>query len=332
MRSVSQSQLPIALPMLLVMAAAGGSCFVAWKAIATVPAWARMAWVMCGALPLVGGMIAVLLGAMRKEGQVCGACGGKEAFKPEEERLIESAEQAAKEEQMRGELTESLRPQIEGELRPQLSAELHPQIEAELRPQLEEEIRTSLEAELRPQIEAELRPEIETQVEARLRPEIEKQVRAAVARTQAVPVQSAPPARAVGSPPPGPRPMPPPQLPAAAARAPSGAMPAVHAAAPQASGGAGVAVHSPVGSAMDPHAKAQRRARVIVSDIALYHKEQVQSAARSSDPRKALDTLWDEAMRTYNESVSEDVRRGTNYLADAFDALVQKTRKELNLA
>jgi hypothetical protein len=52
---------------------------------------------------------------------------------------------------------------------------------------------------------------------------------------------------------------------------------------------------------------------------------------RAPDPKKVLDSIWDEAVRSYNESVSEDVRRSTNYLADAFDAFIAQRRREANL-
>jgi hypothetical protein len=85
------------------------------------------------------------------------------------------------------------------------------------------------------------------------------------------------------------------------------------------------------GAATDPHARAQRRARVIVSDISLYHKDLIEQAARSNDPRKALDAVWQEAVKSYNESVADDVRRGTTYLTDALDALMARVRRDLNI-
>src|SRR5262249_46217744 len=85
---------------------------------------------------------------------------------------------------------------------------------------------------------------------------------------------------------------------------------------------------APVGSVTDPHARAQRRARVIVSDIPLYPKDLVAEAVRSPDPRRVLDSIWEEAIRSYNESVSEEIRRNTNYLTDALEAFIAQKRKE----
>jgi len=36
-------------------------------------------------------------------------------------------------------------------------------------------------------------------------------------------------------------------------------------------------------------------------------------------------------VRSYNESVSDEVRRSTNYLSDAFEAFIAQKRKEANL-
>jgi hypothetical protein len=81
----------------------------------------------------------------------------------------------------------------------------------------------------------------------------------------------------------------------------------------------------------EPHKKAARKARVIVSDVLLYDRPLVEQAARSSDPYAALDRVWAEAQRTYTESVSPDVRKDTDYLHEAFEDMFKKIRKELKL-
>jgi hypothetical protein len=277
-----------------------------------------------GAIAFVTAVGAVLLASMQKRGVVCESCQGTEAMDAEAERQAAAEEKKAD--------AKKLRAEIEADVVPNLERNLRVTIEDELRPRMAEELRAQFEEELRPQLEEQIRSDLERSIEARLRPEIEKQVKAQMAASSRVAQpMSAPsgglgmgqrppnvtPARAVQSPPVvTSRPPPNPHPPMAAAPAPAPA---------PSSGGAGF---SPVGSVTDPHARAQRRARVIVSDIALYHKDLVAEAVRSSDPRRAMDNIWEEAVRSYNESVPEDVRRNTNYLVEAFDAFITQKRKD----
>ncbi|HJZ84535.1 MAG TPA: hypothetical protein VKN99_05155 [Polyangia bacterium] len=317
----SKAQVPLILPLLLAAAGIGGAAYLVLLKMLPVAV----------AVANVGALGGVMLAAMRNDGARCPACGLTEAMDPIGEQQADAEEKSAERERARSELasqlTAQLRPQIADQLRPALEDELRPQIEDELRPKLAEELRAQYEEELRPRLAAEVRQQVEREVEARLRPEIERQVRASLPRGPAQPAASSPMSRGVGPAasapasasaptpttaqptPPRPRPLPGPPL---GAHPPTGGL-------------------APVGQVIDPHARAQRRARVIVSDIALYHKEMVEQAARSTDPKRAMDSIWEEAVRSYNETVTDEVRRTTNYLDQAFDALLQRLRKEMNL-
>jgi hypothetical protein len=86
-----------------------------------------------------------------------------------------------------------------------------------------------------------------------------------------------------------------------------------------------------VGMLTEPHQRAQRKARVIVSDVLLYDRALVEQAVRSSDPFVSLDKIWSEAQRTYNESVAAELRGKTTYLRDAFEDMFRRLRRELKL-
>jgi hypothetical protein len=326
---------PVIVPIVLAGGGVGGGGYLLFAKIVQFP--------VAGAVAVVAAVGGVLLASMQKVGVVCEKCGATAAMTPEEERKLSADEKNADVEKLRDQLAAKLRPQIEDDLRPQLENELRPTIERELRSQLEDELRPQLAEELRAQFEEELRPNLEErlrpEIERQLRGEIERQVKAQMAAQARVaqPVGQQPQARAAGATPaPTNRPQPAPPMPSSG-RNPSGswsagdsqprmqAAPAAHV-QPQTSGPIGG-----VGAVTDPHARAQRRARVIVSDIALYHKDLIAQAVRAPDPKKVLDSIWEEAVRSYNESVSEDVRRSTNYLVDAFEAFIAQRRKEANL-
>jgi hypothetical protein len=329
MRAVSQAQVPIFLPVLLALAGVGGAGYLVITHLVAIP--------VAGALAVVGAVGGVLLAAMQKQGWRCEVCGRGEALDSQTEAQLESAERAGEVERLRDQVALELRPQLEDDLRPQIENELRPALAEELRLQIEEELRPTLAEELRGQLEEELVPQlterIRGELEARLRPEIEARLRAQLAQSARV-AQPVPGGRPAAAAPPSAR-----SAPASSPVAPrhaggSGGFPA-HQATPvgqpppsSTSASGPQPVLSPVGSVTDPHLRAQRRARVIVSDIALYHKDLIAEAVRASDPRKALETVWDEAVRSYNESVSDDVRRTTNYLVDAFDAFIAQKRRE----
>jgi hypothetical protein len=72
----------------------------------------------------------------------------------------------------------------------------------------------------------------------------------------------------------------------------------------------------PAASLTGAHKRAQRRARVILSDLYLYDKEALVRAAHADDSKKELGSLWKDAIHSYNDTVPSDVRNTTNYLED----------------
>ena len=66
----------------------------------------------------------------------------------------------------------------------------------------------------------------------------------------------------------------------------------------------------------DGHERARRRARVILSDLSLYHGEVLLKAARAEDAKLELGTLWRDAIISYNEAVPPDIRSATDYLEE----------------
>ena len=323
MRPESEAQVPILIAFLLAAAGVGAGGFLVTRHMLPI----------AGALATVGALGGVLLASLRKNRWVCMSCGAADPLDEIESAQAEVEEKARERENLRTEmvmrLQTELQPQIAEQLRPLIEQELRPQIEDDLRPRLAEELREQFEEELRPRLVDEVRHQVEREVESRLRAEIEKQMRAALAARPAAPAPTAStggPARSVpvaAAPAQVRRPTSSPSIPAVAPAAAAGPQ-----AAPSAGPAAGLAGLAPVGAVVDPHARAQRRARVIVSDIALYHKEMIANAAQSPDPKRAMSSVWEEAVRSYNESVPDEVRRNTNYLADAFDALMQKMRRE----
>lgn len=69
-------------------------------------------------------------------------------------------------------------------------------------------------------------------------------------------------------------------------------------------------------AATDGHERAKRRARVILSDLSLYHRETLLRAARAADAKTELGTLWRDAVISYNEAIPPDLRGVTNYLEE----------------
>ena len=79
--------------------------------------------------------------------------------------------------------------------------------------------------------------------------------------------------------------------------------------------------------ALGVHERAQRRARVIVSDLALYDKDTLIKAAHAADSRMELGSLWKEAVRSYNQAVPSAVGSHTNYLGEELDRCLAKLRQ-----
>jgi hypothetical protein len=86
------------------------------------------------------------------------------------------------------------------------------------------------------------------------------------------------------------------------------------------------------GPVTDPRERAERRARVIVSDLSLYHKDLLTKAAQATDPKKELGTLWRDAVLAYDRSVSPEVRNNTHYLEDELDRYLAQLRQSQTAA
>lgn len=81
----------------------------------------------------------------------------------------------------------------------------------------------------------------------------------------------------------------------------------------------------------EEHLKAQRLARIIVSDIALYNQAKLAEGIRTGTLALMVADDLQEGKNLYARRVAEDVRRGTQYLEDAFEEMVRKKKRELNL-
>lgn len=81
----------------------------------------------------------------------------------------------------------------------------------------------------------------------------------------------------------------------------------------------------------DAHKKAQRLARIIASDIALYNQAKVEEGIRSGNFFNLLSDDIQEGTALYHRRVPEEIRSATRYLQEAFDNLIEKKKKELNL-
>ena len=253
---------------------------------------------------------------------------------------------------IRQSLGAQLRTEIEAELRPALESQLRPAIEAEVAPQLEARLRTAIESQLRPAIEREVRADVERMLAQQraaqpapapkpeprpepvklapepLKPEPEPVHEAPKPVARIEPVKLAVKAELKPEPvPPEPVPEPPAPEPIKL-ELPKPEPPKVE---PPKPAPAAAPKPAPVVAVTEPHKKAARKARVIVSDVLLYDRPIVEQAARAGDPYAALDRIWAEAQRTYTESVSPDVRKDTDYLRDAFEDMFKKIRKELKL-
>lgn len=79
------------------------------------------------------------------------------------------------------------------------------------------------------------------------------------------------------------------------------------------------------------HAKAKRLARLIVSDIVLYNQAAVEEGVRNNTFAEILAHDIREARNLYAQRVSEEIRNATTYLDDAFDELIARKKRELNI-
>jgi hypothetical protein len=78
--------------------------------------------------------------------------------------------------------------------------------------------------------------------------------------------------------------------------------------------------------ALDPHERAKRRARVILSDLSAYHRDELLKAAGAADPKKELGTLWRDAVNSYSETASPELRAVTNYLEEELNRYLARLR------
>ena len=81
----------------------------------------------------------------------------------------------------------------------------------------------------------------------------------------------------------------------------------------------------------EAHVKARRLARIIVSDIVLYNQAKVEEGIRKGSFFELLADDIREGRALYVRRISEDIRQTTAYLEDAFEDLIAKKRRELNL-
>jgi len=143
-----------------------------------------------------------------------------------------------------------------------------------------------------------------------------------------VPPPPAPRAPAPAPPPPPPRapaPAPPPPPPRAPAPAP--AAPPLPDLSDRVSGAARAAARQDLPPAATPrsaagpdaateNARAERLARIIVSDIVLYNPEKFEAALRDGNPLEALDAELDEGRAHFRERIPERVRERRDFLGE----------------
>jgi response regulator RpfG family c-di-GMP phosphodiesterase len=80
------------------------------------------------------------------------------------------------------------------------------------------------------------------------------------------------------------------------------------------------------------HVKARRLARIIVSDVVLYNQGKVEEGIRNGTFYKLLADDIQEGRALYVNRVPLEVRESTDYLESAFEELIAKKRREMNLS
>lgn len=81
----------------------------------------------------------------------------------------------------------------------------------------------------------------------------------------------------------------------------------------------------------EAHFKARRLARIIVSDIALYNEDLVEEGVRNNTFYEVLEEDVREGRALYDRRIPEEVRNLTSYLEDAFEELIVRKKREMNL-
>lgn len=79
------------------------------------------------------------------------------------------------------------------------------------------------------------------------------------------------------------------------------------------------------------HEKAKRLARLIVSDIVLYNQSAVEEGIRNGNFFEVMSHDIQEARNLYASRVPEEISRETSYLDDAFNDLIDRKKRELNI-
>jgi len=72
------------------------------------------------------------------------------------------------------------------------------------------------------------------------------------------------------------------------------------------------------------HEKAKRKARVIVREIQNYHKEKMEMGLRENNLFKYLKDEIEAGRKAYNQEVSEEIRKDTNYFDESLVAILAK--------
>jgi hypothetical protein len=114
---------------------------------------------------------------------------------------------------------------------------------------------------------------------------------------------------------------------AAATAAPPAAAPAPPAPAPAAPAPA----RHPEWDDDPAHRNAARIARVMVADLLLYHKPQVEQGVRDGTFEELLAHELEDARKTFDARVPAEIRAQWDYLGQALAALIERKRKDLGL-
>lgn len=77
----------------------------------------------------------------------------------------------------------------------------------------------------------------------------------------------------------------------------------------------------------EERAKAERLARIIVSDIVLYNEEKFAAAVRTGDAVAAMSDELDEGRALFRERIDPDVREERDYLADELSRVARSRQK-----
>ena len=74
--------------------------------------------------------------------------------------------------------------------------------------------------------------------------------------------------------------------------------------------------------------KSKRLARIIVSDIALYHQDRVESGIKNGNFYEVMADEYKEGEKLFEERVPQEIRNQQDYLKQAFDAFISRRQQE----